>query len=178
MGWEGLYGRPSSLQFTGGSATSAYGRRIVCGGDCDDIPDAHLYLQIAITRLMVMCKEHEHMMSNDISLICVARKDHLAPRCIFCRGNGYLFTIFSHYKFTCFWPYEVIWPEHEGNDPPLKPLLPQAISEVVGELANGSEGFVSVCGVVKTYTRILTERWSVRNDETGVLTVCYLVEPA
>src|SRR5215472_16749026 len=88
----------SSLQFARRSATGAYRGRIVCGSHCDDIADAQLYLQIAITRLVVMRKEHEHVMSNDIRLIRVARKDHLAPDRIFCRGNGYLFTIFSHYE--------------------------------------------------------------------------------
>src|SRR5258707_6626418 len=84
-------------------------------------------------------------------------------------GNRYLFTIFSHPQLACFLPYNTIRPEHEGNDPALEALLVQALTEVVGEFANGGAGLIGIGCMVKMHTRILAERRGIGDDQAGVL---------
>lgn len=166
------------LQFARGPATGAGGRRIVGRGDGDDIADTHLHLQVATPRLMVVREEHQDVMGDDIGLVRVTREDHLTPDGILGSGNGYLFTIFTHHQLACFLPYNTIRPEHEGNDPALEALLAQALTEVVGEFANGGAGLVGIGCMVKMHTRILAERRGIGDDQAGVLPARHVVEPA
>src|SRR5947207_3316972 len=101
------------LEFACGSASSAYRRWIICWGHSHNVADAHLDLQVSIAWTMIMCEEHENMMRNHIRIISVAREDHLPPNSIFSRGHGYLFTIFSDHKFTCFLAHKMTGPKHK-----------------------------------------------------------------
>src|SRR5258708_24728556 len=108
-------------------------------------------------------------MGDDIGLVRVTREDHLTPDGILGSGNGYLVTIFTHHQLACFLPYNAIRPEHEGNDPALEALLVQALTEVVGEFANGGAGLIGIGCMVKMHTRILAERRGIGDDQAGSL---------
>src|SRR5438876_3592332 len=72
---------------------------------------------------------------------------------------------------------EAMGPEHQCNGLALEPLVFEAFSQVVGQLANGCTGFVGICCMLKTHARILAQRWSIRNNQACIFTTGNLIDP-
>src|SRR5436305_2018357 len=102
-----------------------------------------------------MGKEHQRMMGNHISFICMACEYHLTTDRFLSGSDGHLFTLFIKYKPARFTAYILVWPQHESNDLAFESLLSQAFAQVVGQLANSGTGFVGICHMMKTHTGIL-----------------------
>src|SRR2546423_15334428 len=88
-----------------------------------------------------MGKEHQRMMGNHISFICMACEYHLTTDCLLSGSDGPLFTPFIKYKPARFTAYILVWPQHESNDLAFASLLSPAFALVVGQLANSGTGF-------------------------------------
>src|SRR5437868_5006411 len=129
--WRGLL-RPdaAALQFACGPTASASRGWIVdlCGGY--NITDTHLYLQVTIRLLMIVCEEHQTVMGNDVGFIRMAGEHHLATNCLLGSSNGYLFTVLAEDEFLRFTAHIAVRPEHERDHASLEALLTQALTEV------------------------------------------------
>src|SRR5437016_4298421 len=114
---------------------------------------------------MIVGKEHQSVMSNHVSFICVPGQHHLASNCLLSSGDAHLFTVFVEHQSASFAAYKVMWPEHQSDYLALEPLLLQAFSQIIRQATNSRTCLVSIGGMREAYARILTHWWSIGNHQ-------------
>src|SRR5258706_1554649 len=126
---------------------------------------------------MIVGKEHQSVMSNHVSFICVPGQHHLAANCLLGGSDAHLFTVFIEHQSASFATYKVMRPEHQSDYLALEPLLPQTFSQVIRQATNSRARLVSVGGMREAYASILTHWWSVGNHQAAIFTISHLVKP-
>src|SRR2546421_4305595 len=135
-------GRPSRspLQFTRSSSPGTRWRRVVSLRHRHNIPNTQLHLQVAIGGAVIMRKEHQSVIGDYISLICVARENHLAPDSLLGGSDGHFLTFFIQHKPARIASHITMGPEHQSDSLTFQALLPHALTQVIGEFTNSGTG--------------------------------------
>src|SRR5258708_36973893 len=89
---------------------------------------------------MVVSEEHKAVMRDDVGVIGVAIERHLTADSFFSRGDGYLFTFFIDDELARFTAHKAAGPEHKRDYLAFEALFAQALTEPVGQPANGGPG--------------------------------------